>query len=861
MPGTDPAFIPVLILMVVVLVLAAACAGLLLRLRREKAQAQRAAALDALPDSVVVLSEANLVIDLNRAAEALFGVPASAARGQPAAHVLARLPRLLDALAQPAGEIPPVHVIEQEGSLRFYEIRAAAVPETQRQQRERLVVITDVTQRAAADESLQKQLEALRHAEAIFRQLVEDSGDIRYILNREGRFTYLSPGAARYLPGDLPEFIGMHYRDVIVLEDSVRLDDIFARALAGEIETFTFRGAFNDGTGRTLQARQQQLLHDGQVTGVQGVVTDITEQLEIEAALARRASQLAIVNDIGEKIAGLMALDGILESAARLIQVNFGYYHVALFMPDPARKELVMRAASGAFSSIFPANHRLKSGQGMVGWVADNNTMLLANDVRHEARYTNFFPNKVITRSELTVPILLRDELVGVLDIQSPLKNAFDDNDVRLMKTIADQIAIAIENARLYNEVLNQLKETERKENTLRIQRDLMLAINSATNITSLLDAALKILSVELNVWRAAVWLNDPSSGQLTPAASLGYPPNALEGLSAPDNAAPPQTARGARSQLCVPLIAGQHTSGLISLESDQPGAFTHDDMRLLTVLAGHLVIAIERARLFDEVEQARAELETRAGALEAANRGLREIDRLKSQFLTNVSHELRTPLNSIIGFSEILLDNLAGPLTVDQVDCVHTIYDSGKHLLALINDVLDFSKMETGHLVITPTQFNVAVLVDELRHTLQPLAAKKEQTLTFQLQPDLPPVTADRLRLKQVLINLLSNANKFTPQGGVIDVWCCTDDQDHILFCVADSGIGIRPEHHQVIFEEFRQVDGSMTREASGTGLGLAISKRIVELHHGQIWVESDLDRGARFYVRIPIIYQADMI
>ena len=262
----------------------------------------------------------------------------------------------------------------------------------------------------------------------------------------------------------------------------------------------------------------------------------------------------------------------------------------------------------------------------------------------------------------------------------------------------------------------------------------------------------------------------------------------------------------------------------------------------------------IERAQLFEAVESARTELEKRASALEAANAGLREMDRIKSQFLANMSHELRTPLNSIIGFSEVLIDGIAGPLDDEQAECARDIHESGNHLLSLINDLLDFSRIEAGRMALDISSFEVTPLFESVRSTVAPMVEKKAQTLTFQQAGTLPPVPGDPLRIKQVLINLVSNANKFTPVGGCITVSASMDRGDHILFSVQDNGIGIRLEDQDLIFEEFRQVDGSMTREVTGSGLGLSISKQIVEMHGGKIWVSSQPRKGATLFVRLPV-------
>jgi CheY-like chemotaxis protein len=232
--------------------------------------------------------------------------------------------------------------------------------------------------------------------------------------------------------------------------------------------------------------------------------------------------------------------------------------------------------------------------------------------------------------------------------------------------------------------------------------------------------------------------------------------------------------------------------------------------------------------------------LQQRAEALEEANVHLQELDRLKDRFLANMSHELRTPLNSIIGFSEVLVDGLVGEMTPEQKGCLKNIRSGGHHLLALINDILDISKIEAGRMELEPTTFDVAGLLAEVEVTITPLIEKKSQVLKVEQAGGLPHLTADRFRIKQVLLNLLSNGYKFAPVEGHITLSCRLVDQTTMLFSVADTGIGIKPEDQEMIFEEFRQADGSPEQEMTGTGLGLAISKRLVEMHGGRIWVES---------------------
>jgi signal transduction histidine kinase len=208
-----------------------------------------------------------------------------------------------------------------------------------------------------------------------------------------------------------------------------------------------------------------------------------------------------------------------------------------------------------------------------------------------------------------------------------------------------------------------------------------------------------------------------------------------------------------------------------------------------------------------------------------------------------------------------VLVDELIGAMNEEQKEYAQDILDSGRHLLKLINDLLDFSKMNAGRMLLEPSVFEVAELFEELRISVLPQVQKKKQVLLFQQDDGSICLNADRLRIKQVLMNLLSNANKFTGEGGRIQVSCQMIDEEQALFSVRDSGIGINPEDQLYIFEEFRQVDGSMTREVPGTGLGLAISKRIVEIHKGRIWVESEPGKGSTFHVRLPIICQPVLV
>jgi signal transduction histidine kinase/DNA-binding response OmpR family regulator len=289
------------------------------------------------------------------------------------------------------------------------------------------------------------------------------------------------------------------------------------------------------------------------------------------------------------------------------------------------------------------------------------------------------------------------------------------------------------------------------------------------------------------------------------------------------------------------------HVIGLVNLDSVTPDAFNETNLYRLQAFANQAATAFQNAQVYQELQTNSALLEqTRDQALEASQ--------LKSQFLANMSHELRTPLNSIIGFGQILVDGLVGALNDQQQEFTNDMLNSAQHLLGLINDVLDMSKIEAGQMRLQPERFDFSQLARETADTVRSLVAKKEQQLVLDIAADLPALHADRVRIKQVLLNLFSNAHKFTPQHGRITLHAERSEESTVLISVTDTGIGIAPEDLQFVFQEFQQIDNSMTRSSGGTGLGLPITRKLVQMHGGVIWVESEAGKGTTFSLLLPL-------
>jgi signal transduction histidine kinase len=310
---------------------------------------------------------------------------------------------------------------------------------------------------------------------------------------------------------------------------------------------------------------------------------------------------------------------------------------------------------------------------------------------------------------------------------------------------------------------------------------------------------------------------------------------------SADGNALKSASRQGGR--LTVPIGGPDSPVGVLEFDApEEIGSWSDEDKELVEAVAQQLGSALQDMRSHQLTQQALEEM--------------READQLKSQFLANMSHELRTPLNSIIGFSRVILKGIDGPITDTQREDLNAIYNAGQHLLGLISDMLDISRIEAGKLDLTFGDVNLAEIITGVMTTAIGLAKDKPIELVTDIPEDLPIIRADSIRIRQVLLNLVSNASNFTEDGQIAVSARHIQKGEHneILVAVADTGIGIAPENLDKLFEPFSQVDPSPTRKSGGTGLGLSIARHLVELHGGRIWVESSVDEGSTFAFTLPI-------
>jgi signal transduction histidine kinase len=464
---------------------------------------------------------------------------------------------------------------------------------------------------------------------------------------------------------------------------------------------------------------------------------------------------------------------------------------------------------------------------------------------------------------------LLRDDVsLGVITLVRNEVRPFTDQQVALLETFADQAVIAIENVRLFTELQSSNRElTSALDRQTATSEILRVISSSLTDVQPVFDAiarnavtlcegiralVLRFDGVMLHV--AGHHNIDPHGveqirrafphlpGRDTPVGrafldrSVVHVPD-LQAVAS-EFAASTARQRGVGSMLAVPLLREQEAVGVIGLAREIVGPFSPEQIEVLQTFADQAVIAIENARLFREIEDKSRQLEVAS--------------QHKSEFLANMSHELRTPLNAIIGFSEVLSERMFGELNEKQEEYLKDIYASGTHLLSLINDILDLSKIEAGRMELELTDFNFPQAIENALTLVRERASRRGIALAHTMDERLGEIRGDERKVKQVLLNLLSNALKFTPEGGRVEVRAgMVDGMAEIS--VTDTGVGIAPEDQGAIFEEFRQV-GTAEKKAEGTGLGLTLCRKFVELHGGRIWVTSQVGVGSTFTFAIPV-------
>jgi signal transduction histidine kinase len=597
------------------------------------------------------------------------------------------------------------------------------------------------------------------------------------------------------------------------------------------------------------------------------------QALELEEARDERAALAEVLRVISSSPGELEPVfRAMLENATRICEAKFGLLN--LDDMTGSSRVVAMHNVPKGLAELRQREPVIRHGPSHpLGRVAATKRVLHIVDLKTDAAtrdrdaQTLRFVQLTGARTMLVVPMLKDEDIVGTISVYRQEVRPFADKQIALMENFAAQAVIA-----LFDEVQARTRDLSESLQQQTATADVLKIISrSVFDLKSVLETLVESAARLCEADKATI--TRQRDGKFFPAEAYGFSPEFLEYVRAfpmepergtimgrallerriihvPDVRADPeytwdeaQKLGGFRTVLGVPMLREGIPTGVLALTRSEVRPFTDKQIELVSIFADQAAIAIENVRLFDEIQE--------------KSRQLAEASQHKSQFLANMSHELRTPLNAIIGVSEMLRED-AEALKQDT-EPLDRVLGAGRHLLALINDILDLSKIEAGRMELALSSFALAPLIADVIKTIEPLAAKNSNKVAVQCDPGIGTLQADQMRLRQALLNLMSNANKFTERGTIsIDVQQGQEDGcDWITLAVTDTGIGMTAEQMGKLFQEFSQASSSTASKYGGTGLGLVISKRFCQMMGGDIRVDSEPGRGSTFTIRVPRIVE----
>lgn len=624
----------------------------------------------------------------------------------------------------------------------------------------------------------------------------------------------------------------------------------------------------------------------GNIYGMLGFAHDITEILEAQRAVQESREHAERVSKVNASLSRATDDHSILSALTQLELLNDISIATLIHSTngeDGTPQELEMVALQGANGTelsldILPSTKINIAELPLMDKLVENpREALFLEDMLTDKRVDangRAYTESVNIRAAILIPLYSQNRWQGILSLNWAEPKTFSKEVRQVIAETRGSLSATLATRRTLLAEEAARRENERRAAELETVARVSAATTTILSVEELLDSVTDLTQQSFDLYHAQVYLIDTSGEHLLLVAGSGQAGMVMKsvGHNIPTSKEHSLVATAARtrlgvtsnnvvddpfhlpnpllantrSEMAIPMVVGEKLIGVLDVQSDEADRFNDNDLRIMTTLADQIAIAVENANTFAETQR-QAERERQTAEQ------LREVDRLKSQFLANMSHELRTPLNSIIGYSEVLLDGVDGELGDEAIEDVSAIHSSGKHLLAIINEILDLAKIEARQMKLDLERVELSNLVNEIVRSGQVLTKDKPVTVELVEESGAPVVRADKIRLRQIIWNLFSNAVKFTEKG-TVRVYYGRVDEDMAYIKVMDSGVGIPEDKLGSIFERFSQVDGSSTRRAGGTGLGLTITQQLVHMHGGEIEVESELGVGSTFSFTIPL-------
>ncbi|MCB0163343.1 MAG: GAF domain-containing protein [Anaerolineae bacterium] len=742
---------------------------------------------------------------------------------------------------------------------------------------------------------------ALRESEERFRQVITSISHHVYmteitadeaIINR-----YLSPNVESLTGYPLQRFLmdGSFWSATVIHPDDHGLEvSHLARLARGRNSQIEYRLIRADGvTIWVLDNARVESTDTSRI--IYGVVSDITERKQAEEEIVRlyqaeraRYQETETLRQAALALASVADMEQVVENVLIQFQQVVAYDCASLQLLQGNSLKVIGTQGTSKAVNVIGQVILLAENSDKAAAIESKEPVIVNNLATGSAQPQPDRPVENSIYSWLGVPLHKGERVIGLLSLKKYEPDFYTDSHARLASTYAAQAVIAVENARLHT-------ETNQRAHQLAVIHELDHAITASLRIDDVYQAFARHTKRLLSYYTMSITLvaGDEvrlafgagarilSIGASIPLKNSAIGLVIMQGQPMIRNNIPTDLRfsedeqfvnNGIHSEMIIPLRVKRTVIGTWNIGHQQIGAYNPDDLEVVQSMADQLALAIENAQLFEQAQQEITErkqaqealeaeraslayrIEARTSELQVANAELARASRLKDEFLASMSHELRTPLNAILGMAEVLQDQVYGPLTPKQMKTTQTIEHSGRHLLSLINDILDLSKIGAGKLSLNPHPVVIKNVCETSLQFVKQMAHTSQIKLVANYDDQAETLSADELRLKQILVNLLSNAVKFTPEGGRVGLEVNGDPANQVVtFTVWDTGIGISEEDLSKLFQPFVQLDSRLSRAYSGTGLGLSLVYRLTEMHGGSITVESEIGQGSRFTVSLP--------